>query len=128
MDDQVFPPDALVKTLQLSSEVAPLDIEVKHPGVVHQHAGGPVCQVGGRLPENLVQHGPVCVGKHKELLKDKDLMVAACAIFKIFKISIMYSNIKWIANVNLMFLKTVNFQCIPCWRGIRTNCAREVEV
>ena len=70
MDGQVFPPDALVQSLQLGSEVAPLDVEVKHPGVVHQHAERPVRQVGGGLPENLVQHGPVCLGKLEELSQE----------------------------------------------------------
>ena len=59
MDGQVLPPDPLVQPLQLRSEVAPLDIKVQHPGVVDQDAEGPVCQVSGRLSENLVQHRPV---------------------------------------------------------------------
>ena len=60
---QVLPPDPLVQPLQLGSEVAPLDVEVEHPGVVDQHTERSIRQVGRGLPQNLIQHRPVCLGK-----------------------------------------------------------------
>ena len=67
MHRQVLPPDPLVQPLQLCSEVPPLDVKVEHPGVVDQHAERPVCQVGCGLPQYLIQHRPMSLGKLKEL-------------------------------------------------------------
>ena len=77
MHSEIFPPDSLVQPLELGPEVAPLDVEVQHPGVVHQHAEGPVRQVRGGLPQDLVQDGPVGLRELQELLgvrRQKDLL------------------------------------------------------
>lgn len=56
---QVFPPHAIIGTLQLCPEVLSLDVKVEESCVVHQHTEGTVCQMDRGLTQDLIQDGAV---------------------------------------------------------------------
>merc|ERR1712012_875193 len=79
MNSQVLTSNTFIQSLQLSSEVPPLDVEVKDSRVIHQDTEGSICQVSCALSENLVQHGAVGLSKGEELLSVRRHVSLGCS-------------------------------------------------